>query len=519
MPPTHPDHPSPMPDSAVQPPLVRAYGLCKSFGGVHVLRDAGVDLMPGEVHALVGENGAGKSTLAKIIGGVYTPDAGRLELSGQEVWLGSVRAARARGVALIHQEPLTFEGLTVAENIFIGRHPRRWGAVDWRGMKAQASRILEGLGVGLNPAMPVRGLSIADQQMVELAAALSQEARVLLMDETTAALTPREVQRLAEIIRHLKSRGAAIAFISHRMEEVFSICDKVTVLRDGQVVGSSSTADTSVDKILKQMVGRTTVIPLNRGAPRAVGPVAMEILDLGCKGRFEGVSFHVRCGQVVSLAGLVGAGRTEVVQALYGVRPPDSGRVELFGQPVRIRSPRQAVAHGLAMVPEDRQHHGVLTSAPVWQNATLTAMSRWSRWGWMRDRLAMNETARYVQRLCIRLRSLSQPIAQLSGGNQQKVVLAKALMTEPRIVILDEPTRGIDVGAKAEVHALILELASRGVAVLMVSSDLPEVLAVSDRILVMREGRLVAEYDHQKADADRIIAAATGATDPRGYAA
>ncbi len=482
--------------------LVKTTGLTMAFGGVDVLKNADLELFAGEIHALVGENGAGKSTLAKLIGGVHVPRAGAIHVNGRPVSFRSPHDAIAAGIALIHQEPLTFPDLTVAENIFIGRQPRRAGRIDWAAMYREAGEILETLGVNINPRATVRGLSIADQQMVEMAAALSQRAKILLMDETTAALTPSEVQRLFGILRQLRGAGVALAFISHRLEEVFEIADRITVLRDGEIVGERRTNETAVAEILRLMVGRPMETLFAKEVKHELGPVALEV-------NLPGARFEVRAGEVVSLAGLVGAGRTEVAETIFGLRP--SAEIRVGGKPARIRHPRDAMKHGLALVPEDRQNHGVLMPMSVWQNATLAIVDRLARFGWRNDRAARELTRREVGRLNIKLRDIGQPVRELSGGNQQKVVLSKWLVTEPKVILLDEPTRGIDIGAKAEVHRLMAELAAQGLAVLMISSDLPEVLAMSDRILVMRAGKIVAEFSRQEATAEKVIAAATGA--------
>jgi ABC-type sugar transport system ATPase subunit/ribose/xylose/arabinose/galactoside ABC-type transport system permease subunit len=497
-------------ESQSNAPLVVASGIYKSFGGVDVLKNASLDLYPGQIHALVGENGAGKSTLAKIIGGVHTPRAGTISISGQPVEIPSPRAAIALGVALIHQEPLTFPDLTVAENIFIGRQPRGLAGVQWASMFTQADAILQSLGVKINARDKVSGLSIADQQMVEMAAALSQNAKILLMDETTAALTPSEVRELFRVMRQLRDQGKALAFIGHRMEEIFEICDRITVLRDGDIISHLLTKQTSIPQVLKLMVGREMSSMFAREVTHTPGDVALEVRNLSRDGEFSDISFQVRRGEIVGLAGLVGAGRTEVARAIFGITSADSGQVLIDGQVVKIHGPRQAMSHGLALVPEDRQHHGVLMPQSIWRNATLSVVGRLSQLGWLRDGLARRETISYVDRLRVKLRDINQPIRELSGGNAQKVVLAKWLMTKPKVIILDEPTRGIDIGAKAEVHKLISELAAQGMAVLMISSELPEVLAMSDRVLVMREGKLMSEFAGAEATPEKVIAAATG---------
>ena len=478
-------------------PLVKAVGLHKAFGGVDVLTNANLELLPGEIHGLVGENGAGKSTLAKLIGGVHVPRAGTIEVNGQAVHFHRPHDAIAQGIALIHQEPLTFPDLNVAENIFIGRQPYRHGRIDWEAMVREAAKTLESLGVKIDPRAKVRGLSIADRQMVEMAAALSQRAKILLMDETTAALTPSEVKRLFGVMRQLRDQGAALAFIGHR-------------LRDGEIVGERLTKETTIDEILRLMVGRPMEALFAREAGHEIGPTALETRGLTREGQFSDINLRVRAGEVVGLAGLVGAGRTEVARAIFGIEKIDAGEVLVGGEAIQNNRPREAMAKGVALVPEDRQHHGVLMPMSVWQNATLAIVDRLAKFGWRRDAAARDVARGEINRLDVKLQDIGQPIRELSGGNQQKVVLAKWLATKPKVMLLDEPTRGIDIGAKAEVHRLIAELAAAGMAVLMISSDLPEVLAMSDRILVMREGRIVAEFSRQEATAERVIAAATG---------
>lgn len=476
-------------------------------------------LRAGEIHAFVGENGAGKSTLAKLIAGVHTPTRGTIAVDGQPVYFYHPRAAADRGIALIHQEPLTFPDLTVAENIFIGRQPARGGWMRWREMQQESARLLETLGIALDPAAPVRGLSVADRQMLELAAALSQNARVLILDETTASLTPSEVQRLAAILRRLRDEGKAIAFIGHRMEEIFDFCDRITILRDGKVVGERLTAETNVDEILHLMVGRAVELLTERPESHSVSDAPIvEVVNLTRRRKFSEISFAVRPGEIVGLAGLVGAGRTDVARCLFGLLPPDSGEIRLGGKPVAIRSPQDALRLGIALVPEDRQTQGAFLPLSLWENATLATLAAGKtdtgcqRNGWLNDRAARTQTDTWLSRLSVRCRSGEQPISQLSGGNQQKVILARWLETNPRLLILDEPTRGIDVGAKAEVHRWITNLAAEGMAVLLISSDLPEVLALSNRILVLRAGKIVREFPGAEATPEAVIAAASGIT-------
>jgi rhamnose transport system ATP-binding protein len=495
-----------------QSPILKANGIYMAFGGVNVLKNVDFEIFPGEVHGLIGENGAGKSTLAKIIAGVHQPKAGSIELEGKTIEIPSPHAATEHGIALIHQEPLTFPELDIAENIFIGRQPVSSGLkrVDWSEMYRRSSEILQSLGVELDPHSKVRGLSIADQQMVEMAGALSQDAKVLLMDEPTAALTPNEVDDLFTIIRKMRDQGTAIVFISHRLEEIFDICDRITVLRDGELVGVRKPKETNVDEIIHMMVGRPLSALFEKGEGHQVGKPMLEVENLSRTMKFEDISFEVRAGEIVGVAGLIGSGRTEVARALFGTLDIDKGTVRLDGKEVKIKHPRQALSLGLIYLPEDRQHHGLLMPMSVTENTTLTIVDQLARGGWVQERIEREITEEYVDKLRIALRSISQPVKELSGGNQQKVVLSKWLLTKPKVMILDEPTRGIDIGAKSEVHRLMGELATQGIAILMISSELPEILAMSDRILVMREGRITAHFTKNEATAERIMAAATG---------
>lgn len=479
---------------------------------MRVLKDVDLELRSGEVHGLVGENGAGKSTLLRILGGVHLPDSGKVLVRGREVAIPSPRAAQSLGIALIHQEPLVFPDLSVAENIFVGHRTATTGAsrfIRWGEMFSRAQILLESLGVHLDVRRPLRGRSIADQQMVEIAAALSQDSRILLMDEPTASLTPGEVARLFLIIRRLKEQGVAIVFVSHRLEEVFEIADRISVLRDGELVGVCSPGHTTKEEVVRMMVGRA-LNATGESDRRPRGEVLLAVERLSRRGSFREVSFEVRAGEIVGLAGLVGAGRTEVAKAIFGIEPTDSGTVRVNGREVCIRSPRQAMRLGLAYVPEERQRQGLLLPWAVASNVTLAAPQLVSKGGFLHQRAELSLAEEARERFRITLRSLGQPVAELSGGNQQKVVLAKWLLTQPRILILDEPTRGIDVGAKAEVHRLVRVLASQGKAILMISSDLPELLSMSDRIMVMREGRLVAHFDREEATAEKVVAAASG---------
>jgi rhamnose transport system ATP-binding protein len=471
-----------------------------------------LDLLPGEVHVIMGENGAGKSTLNKILSGVYTPDSGQILRDGKPVTLNSPAVAQNLGIALLPQEPSIFPDLDIAENIFMGRQPVRGlgRAITWRNMYQEAQQLLESLGVNLNPRARMGQISVAAQQMVEMARALSLHARILIMDEPTASLTPDEVKDLFRVVRDLQADGVAIVFISHRLEEVFDIGDRITVLRDGQFITTVEKGQTTAEEIIRLMVGRELNALFEREASTA-GATRLQVENLQRDGVFHDISFEVRAGEVVGMAGLVGAGRTEVCEGIFGVTSLDGGEVRLDDQPIRIRSPRDAVKLGLAYVPEDRRHHGLLQPTSIAHNITLPVLQQFAKAGWIQRQREQQVAEEYSQRLKLRAaRDMEQPVGELSGGNQQKVVLAKWLLTQPKVLILDEPTRGIDIGAKIEVHRLIGELAAQGMAILMVSSELPEILAMSDRILVMREGTITAEFSRAEATQEKIMTAATG---------
>jgi rhamnose transport system ATP-binding protein len=490
-------------------PVLSLQDASKAFAGVHALEGVSLDLYAGEAHALVGENGAGKSTLVKILGGVHQPDAGTLRMNGREIVLGGTADAREAGIAVIYQEPTLFPDLSVAENVFIGRQPLRSGRrIDYRAMEAEVNKIFERLGVQMDPDRIARGLSIAEQQIVEIAKALSSEARILIMDEPTAALSPVEVQRLFRIAERLREDGAAVLFISHRLEEVFALCQRVTILRDGKLVMSQQLAGLTSDDLIRGMVGRE----LREGehVAHTPGSTVLEVDRLTREGVFVDISFEVRAGEVIALAGLVGAGRSEVARAVFGIDRYDAGSVRMCGEKLRRGSPTAAMSAGIGFVPEDRRQHGLVMDFSTEDNIALASLHRLRRRGLLFSATERKFSLEWANRLQVKYGRLSNPVASLSGGNQQKVVLAKWLSREPRLLIVDEPTRGIDVGTKAEVHRLLSALADRGVAVLMISSELPEVLSVADRILVMREGRLVSSLAHDEASEERIIAAATG---------
>ncbi|MGH3278455.1 MAG: sugar ABC transporter ATP-binding protein [Trebonia sp.] len=498
-------------------PLLELSHAAKSFGAVHALTDGSVTLLGGEVHALLGENGAGKSTLVKILAGVHQPDAGTLTVSGQEVTLHGPAAARAAGIAVIYQEPTLFPDLTVAENMFIGRQPLRsahWISggrrIDRRAMQDEAATVFERLGVPLDPGRIARGLSIADQQVVEIGKALSLDARVIVMDEPTAALSAAEVERLFEVTRMLESQGAAVLFISHRLEEVFAICQTVTVMRDGRHVLTSGLAGLTANDLVRAMVGRELAERPPEASVARPGEPMLTAERLTREGVFTDVSFTVRSGEVVALAGLVGSGRSEVARAIFGIDRYDAGQVTVRGRRLKKASPTRAMAAGIGFVPEDRRQQGLVMDMSIQQNVALASLGNLRKGGLIRAGAERAMAADWATRLRIKYGRLTDPVAMLSGGNQQKVVLAKWLGRKPHLLIVDEPTRGIDVGTKAEVHHLLTDLARSGVAVLMISSELPEVLGVADRILVMREGRLVAEFDRASASEEAIMAAAMG---------
>jgi rhamnose transport system ATP-binding protein len=483
----------------------------KSFGAVRALVDGSVELRAGEVHALLGENGAGKSTLVKILAGVYQPDSGTLIVAGREVTLHGPAAAKAAGIAVIYQEPTLFPDLTVAENMFIGRQPLRKGRrIDRRQMREEAAQIFARLGVPLDPARIARGLSIADQQVVEIGKALSLDARVIVMDEPTAALSAAEVDRLFEVIRTLKAQGAGVLFISHRLEEVFEICQRVTVMRDGRLVMTDALRGHTASDLVRAMVGRELADRPPETDAGTPGEPVLAVSRLTREGVFTDISLTVRSGEIVALAGLVGSGRTEVARAIFGIDRYDAGSVTVNGKPLRKVSPTSAMAAGIGFVPEDRRQQGLVMDMSVQQNVALASLGRLRKGGLIRASDEHKLAADWAARLKIKYSRLTDPVAMLSGGNQQKVVLAKWLGRRPRVLIVDEPTRGIDVATKAEVHRLLTELATSGVGILMVSSELPEVLGISDRILVMREGRLMAEFTRADASEEAVMSAAMG---------
>ncbi|HEV7275198.1 MAG TPA: sugar ABC transporter ATP-binding protein [Devosiaceae bacterium] len=493
-------------------PVVAARGISKQFAGVEVLSDVDLDLMPGEIHALLGENGAGKSTFAKILAGVHRPTRGTLALGGSQVEIPNPIAAQRLGITLIHQEPISFPDLSVAENLVMGRTAGSpLARVNWGEMTRDANRLMDMLGVRIDVTRPMRGLSIADQQMVEIARALASDSRLIIMDEPTAPLTPREVETLFKIARQLRNDGRTIVFISHRLEEVRALCDRVTIFRDGNKVETAPITDLSDADIIRLMIGRPLKEYMHKHRAE-IGEVKLAVENLSLPGFFEDVSFEVRKGEIVGLGGLVGAGRTDVARAIFGIAPAAGGRVLVDGQPVTISEPSDAIRLGLAFVPEDRAVAGIFATLPVEQNITAAVPRRIAPGGFIRRLLEKTLAQDAVKRLRIRLASMRQPISELSGGNQQKAILARWLLTDPGILILDEPTRGIDIGVKAEFYEMIGEMAEQGRAILLISSELPELLALCDRVLVMSEGRLTAEIPRAEATQEKIMSAAV----PRG---
>lgn len=483
--------------------------ISKQFSGVEVLHEVSFDLRRGEVHALLGENGAGKSTLVKVVTGVHQPDKGGIFLDGRRVHFNDTHDSRQAGIAAIYQELSLFPDLDVAENIFVGRHPTAAGGrIDWRKLYADAGTLLSSLGVHLDLKQKARNLSIAQQQMIEIARAFSINARILIMDEPTSSLTLNEVAELFRLVRRLRTEGTAIVFISHRLEELFEIADRVTVMRDGAYVETRSLKDVTRDDLIRSMVGRTITDLFPKQAVKA-GEVILKVQHLSREGSFRDVDFELRRGEILGMAGLVGAGRTNVARALFGVEPATSGRIWIDGREVAIATPQQAIKLGLAYVPEDRQLHGLIPAMNLISNISLPMLFNYARQGWLRDTVERRAAYDSALQMEVRANTIWQFARELSGGNQQKVVLAKWLATKPRILILDEPTRGIDVGTKAAVHALMSKLASEGMAILMISSELPEVLGMSDRVIVMREGHITAHFSRAQATQENIISAAT----------
>jgi rhamnose transport system ATP-binding protein len=493
----------------VRPISLELRGISKRFGSTQALQDISLALWRGEIHGLVGENGAGKSTLVKILAGVHAPDSGTVVLDGAATRIPNPPTAYSLGIAVVHQEPRLFPDLSVAENVFLANPPRnRLGAISWGEMRRRTAGIFQQLDVRLDVAAPVRGLSMADQQLIEIAKALSFDARILILDEPTASLSEHEVERLFAVVRHARDRGVTVLFVSHRIEEVFSLCDRATVLRDGRHIITAPIADLTTADLIRHMVGRA--IDLFPKGETPIGDVLLEVDRLTRPGEFRDVTFTLRAGEILGLAGLVGAGRTEIARVLFGINRSSAGEVRLGGRSVRIGSPYAAMRAGIAYVPEDRHQDGLVVDFSIAENVTLPILPLIFPRLFLHRSTERGLARRYTERLRVRATNMDQLVQALSGGNQQKVMIAKWLATNPHVLILDEPTHGVDIGAKVEVHRIMSELAASGLGIILISSDLPEVLAMSDRILVLHEGRVTAEFPRANATEERVMLAATG---------
>jgi rhamnose transport system ATP-binding protein len=492
-------------------PLLEAGAVSKSFAGVHALKSVDFNLLPGEVHALVGENGAGKSTLIKIITGAVTADSGTLRIGGREVAHNNPALARSLGIAAIYQQPSLFPHLSVAENIaWALERGRAWRRVNWKERQRQAADLIRRAGASIDPDRSAGALTMPEQQIVEIAKAIGAGARILIMDEPTASLADREVESLFRVIASLRAQGSGIIYISHRLNEIFAVADRITILRDGETIGTRNAREIDSAGLIEMMAGRAvaSVFP-KRDVP--LGPVALELRNVSNGGTgVRDISFSVRAGEILGLAGLVGSGRTELAETIFGLRPAESGEILVRGSRVKITSPEKAIAAGIGYVPEDRRRHGVVLDMPIVANTSLASLRAISRWGWL-DRTGERDLAgRIVTQLQIKAPSLYAPAGTLSGGNQQKVALSRWLTIAPKILILDEPTQGIDVGSKSEIHRLMVDLAERGLAVLMISSELPEILGMSDRIAVMHNGSIGGILARAEATEQKILSLALG---------
>ena len=491
-------------------PVLALEGVTKTFPGVRALSEVNLELHPGQVTALVGENGAGKSTVVKILTGIYQPDGGVIKVDGQPVRFPTAQDAGEAGVTAIHQETVLFDELSVGENIFLGHAPRGFmGLIDTKKMMQQAADILTSIGAQIDPATRLRDLGIANKHLVAIARALSIDARVVIMDEPWAVLSHKEIEELYELIDTLKAQGKAILFISHKFDEIFRIADSYTVFRDGAFVGAGRIEDVTEAELVKMMVGRDVSQIFPTRTPKT-GDTVMKVDGFGHPTEFEDISFDLKQGEILGFYGLVGAGRSEVMQALFGITKPSKGTIHIDGKETQIKSPADAVSNGIVYVPEDRGRQGAITALPIFQNVTLPSLSRTSRSGFIKLAEEFKLAREYTQRLDLRAASLDTDLGTLSGGNQQKVVIAKWLATQPKVIILDEPTKGIDIGSKAAVHEFMAELAAEGLAVIMVSSEIPEILGMSDRVAVMREGRMVASLNGSDLTPDTLVRHAAG---------
>lgn len=491
-------------------PILEMRGISQIFPGVKALDQVSISLYPGQVTALIGENGAGKSTLVKILTGIYRPNEGEILIDGQAVTFASAQAAIDAGVTAIHQETVLFDELTVGENIFLGHAPRgRFGTIDWASIHARSRELLRQLESDIDPKIRLKDLSIAQRHLVAIARALSVDARIVIMDEPTAALSRKEIDDLFRIVEGLKRQGKAILFISHKFDEVYEIAENFAVFRDGKAVGHGRLKDTPQAEIVRLMVGRDVhdVFPK---LSVEIGSTVLAVQHYCHPTEFHDISFELKRGEILGVYGLIGAGRSELCQSLFGITRPSSGRLVLDGRSVEIRSSADAIAAGIVYVPEERGRHGLALPMPIFQNMSLPSLSRTSRAGFLSAANELKLARQYAERLDLRAAALSVPVGTLSGGNQQKVVIGKWLATKPKVIILDEPTKGIDIGSKAAVHGFISELASQGLSIIMVSSELPEILGMSDRIMVMREGLQAGFFERAGATAEQLVRAATG---------
>lgn len=491
-------------------PVLALDAVTKTFPGVKALSEVSLELFAGQVTALVGENGAGKSTVVKILTGIYRPDGGTILVDGQPQRFPAAQAAADAGVTAIHQETVLFDELSVAENIFLGHAPRgKFGLIDTHEMVSRAKEILDSIGAEVDPTHKLKELGIANKHMVAIARALSIDARVVIMDEPTAALSHKEIQELYELVEGLKAQGKAILFISHKFDEIFRIADRYTVFRDGKLVGAGEISGVSETELVKMMVGRdvSQIFPKREAA---TGDEVLVVTDYNHPTEFADIGFSLKRGEILGFYGLIGAGRSEFMQALFGITRPSRGTVEIDGQPAVIRSPADAVANGIVYVPEDRGRQGAIAALPIFQNVSLPSLGRTSHKGFVRLAEEFKLAREYSERLDLRAASLDTHVGNLSGGNQQKVVIAKWLATQPKVIILDEPTKGIDIGSKAAVHEFMSELAAQGLAIIMVSSEIPEILGMSDRAIVMREGRMVSELQGDDLTPETLVRFAAG---------
>jgi ribose transport system ATP-binding protein len=491
--------------------MLQVIDVSKHYGGVHALRKVRLDVRPGEVHALVGENGAGKTTLINILGGIVPRDGGRVIFQGQEVAFENPAESQQAGIAIIHQELATIPALSVMENVYMGHMESRAGWIDWRTMEAATRKVTAQVGLDVSPRTTVSNLTISQRQLVEIAKALAADAQLIIMDEPNSSLTDRETERLFDLIARLKQQGVAIIYVSHRIEEVLHIADRITAFRDGCYVDTIDRAEASVSKIINMMVGRE-LANVSRQPPKRIGAPLFEVRNLSRKGKpnLQDINFILHEGEILGFAGLVGAGRSETARAIFGADRIETGEILLNGQPVRLRSPKEAVARGIGMVPEERKRQALFMNMPIRYNVGIASLPARSPGGIVRHAGQRKLAEEFVRKLSIKLSSIDAPVKSLSGGNQQKTVLARWLATEPKVLILDEPTHGVDVGAKADIYQLMRDLAAAGIGIILISSELPEILNMSDRIVVMHEGRITGVLDGRGATEDQVMAYATG---------